>query len=58
MKGCGINITGRKQAQTMNAIVEGIYIRLENTSINLMKTRDQTAQGFKDSGYGQEFLAV
>ena len=33
----GIKITGRKQAQTMNVIVEGIYRREENTSTNLMK---------------------
>ena len=37
MEGHGIKIIGRKQAQIINEIVEGIYRREANTSINLMK---------------------
>ena len=37
MEGHGIKIIGRKQTQTMNTIVEEIYRRGANTSINLTK---------------------
>ena len=47
------NITGIKQAQINNVIVERIDRREANTSINLM-----TVQGFKDLGEDQEFLAI
>ena len=33
----GLNITGIKQAQTTNIIVEGIYRRVANKSVNFMK---------------------
>ena len=45
MEGHGLKIAGRKQAQTMNAIVEGIYIRGANRSMNLMKVQRSNCAG-------------
>ena len=40
-----IKITGIKQAQIINAIVEGIYRRESNTSIKLMKGQRSNCTG-------------
>ena len=41
----GLRITGRKKAQTMNAIVKVIYIRGASTSINLIKGQRSNCTG-------------
>ena len=47
LEGNGLNIIGRKQAQTMNAIVEVIYRMGANTSTNLMKVQRLNCTGFQ-----------
>ena len=48
LEGHVLKITGRKQAQTMNKIFEGIYRRGENTTINLIKGQRSNRTGFQE----------
>ena len=52
MEGRGLKISARKQAQTMNAIIEGIYIMEANILINLMRGQRSNYTGVL------EFLAT